>query len=144
MINMEGELQWSTGSPDEQLFVMPLYLTVGSGFGPATVLVSDRRKHTITVLDADSGKLIKVCDVEGRKPKGITGDNCGTVYVLYPGHKRSVFGLERWWREIGQLSDSWTFTPGQYVILPDDKNLLLEGSLTGFTIIKYQGKIHCG
>ena len=83
MINMEGELQWSTGSPDEQLFALAEYLTVGSGFGPATVVVSDPVKHTITVLDADSGKLIKVCDVEGRKPAGITGDNCGTVYVLY-------------------------------------------------------------
>ena len=83
MINMEGELQWSTDSLDEQLFLMAINLTVGSGFGPATVVVSDFVKHTITVLDADSGKLIKVCDVEGMMPMGMTGDNCGTVYVLY-------------------------------------------------------------
>ena len=83
MINMEGELQWSTGSPDEQLLVSGEYLTVRSGFGPATVVVSDPVKHTITVLDADSGKLIKVCDVEGRMPAGITVDNYGTVYVSY-------------------------------------------------------------
>ena len=83
MINMEGETQWSTGSPDEQLFVGAEDLTVRSGFGPATVLVSDWWKHTINVLDADSGKLIKVCDVEGRRPMGITVENHGIVYVWY-------------------------------------------------------------
>ena len=82
MINMEGEIQWSTDFHDEQLFVAAWYLTVRSGFGPATVLVSDWQKDTITVLDAESGKLIKVCD-ERRGPMGITVDNHGTVYVLY-------------------------------------------------------------
>ena len=111
MINMEGELQWSTDSPDEQLFVAPLYLTVGSGFGPATVVVSDSVKHTITVLDADSGKLIKVCDVEGRMPTGITGDNCGTVYVLY--HRTRDIGV---WS--GEMVERYRTTPGQFDFYP--------------------------
>ena len=111
MINMEGELQWSTDSPDEQLFVMPLYLTVGSGFGPATVVVSDSWKHTITVLDADSGKLIKVCDVEGREPTGITGDNCGTVYVLYS--RTREIGV--WSRE---MVERYRTTHGQFDLGP--------------------------
>ena len=111
MINMEGELQWSTGSPDEQLFVLQWYLTVGSGFGPATVVVSDPAKHTITVLDADSGKLIKVCDVEGRMPTGITGDNCGTVYVLYP--ETQDIGV---WS--GEMVERYRTTPGQFDFLP--------------------------
>ena len=111
MINMEGELQWSTDSPDEQLFVMPWYLTVGSGFGPATVVVSDWRKNTITVLDADSGKLIKVCDVEGRMPAGITGDNCGTVYVLYS--RTRDIGV--WY---GEMVERYRTTPGQFDFVP--------------------------
>ena len=107
MINMEGELQWSTDFHDEQLFVMAEDLTVRSGFGPATVVVPDSNKHTITVLDADSGKLIKVCDVEGREPMGITGDNYGTVYVLY--HRTREIGVwsgemvERYRTTLGQL-----------------------------------------
>ena len=110
MINMEGELQWSTGPP-EQLFVWPWYLTVGSGFGPATVVVSNWRKHTITVLDADSGKLIKVCDVEGRMPAGITGDNCGTVYVLYS--RTRDIGV---WS--GEMVERYRTTPGQFDFYP--------------------------
>ena len=111
MINMEGELQWSTDSPDEQLFVGALYLTVGSGFGPATVVVSDWMKHTITVLDADSGKLIKVCDVEGRRPMGITGDNCGTVYVWYS--RTREIGV---WS--GEMVERYRTTPGQFDFYP--------------------------
>ena len=111
MINMEGELQWSTDSPDEQLFLGALYLTVGSGFGPATVVVSDFRKNTITVLDADSGKLIKVCDVEGRVPRGITGDNCGTVYVWYS--RTREIGV---WS--GEMVERYRTTPGQFDFYP--------------------------
>ena len=107
MINMEGELQWSTGSRDERLFVSAEYLTVGSGFGPATVVVSDWLKHTITVLDADSGKLIKVCDVEGREPMRITGDNCGTVYVWYS--RTRDIGV--WY---GEMVERYRTTPGQF------------------------------
>ena len=111
MINMEGELQWSTDFHDEQRFVLPWYLTVGSGFGPATVVVSDPVKHTITVLDADSGKLIKVCDVEGRMPEGITGDNCGTVYVLYL--RTRDIGV---WS--GEMVERYRTTPGQFDFYP--------------------------
>ena len=105
MINMEGETQWSTDFHDEQLFVLR-YLTVVSGFGPATVVVSDWRKHTITVLDADSGKLIKVCDVEGRQPRGITVDNYGTVYVWYS--RTREIGV---WS--GEMVERYRTTPGQ-------------------------------
>ena len=111
MINMEGELQWSTDSPDEQLFLGAWYLTVGSGFGPATVVVSDWLKHTITVLDADSGKLIKVCDVEGREPMGITGDNRGTVYVWYS--RTRDIGV--WY---GEMVEKYRTTPGQFDFVP--------------------------
>ena len=112
MINMEGELQWSTDFHDEQLFVEALYLTVRSGFGPATVLVSDWQKDTITVLDADSGKLIKVCDVEGRMmPYEITVDNYGTVYVVY--HLSQEIGV---WS--GEMVERYRTTPGQLGCAP--------------------------
>ena len=83
MINMEDEILWSSGSPSEQLFVGASFLTVRSGFGPDTVLVSDKEKDAITVLDAGSGKLVKVCYVNGMEPRGMTVDNFGTVYVCY-------------------------------------------------------------
>ena len=90
MINMEGRILWSTESLPQQLFSCALYLTVRSGSGPDTVLVSDSDKQTITVLEADTGKLVKVCDVGGRTPLGLTVDDNGNVFVCYynPGEIR--------------------------------------------------------
>ena len=84
MINMEGRILWSTGSRSQQLFSEAWFLTVRSGSGPDTVLVSDWVKHTITVLEADTGKLVKVCHVRGRTPRGLTVDDNGNVFVCYP------------------------------------------------------------
>ena len=83
MINMEGRILWSTESLPQQLFSHAWFLTVRSGSGPDTVLVSDWVKETITVLEADTGKLVKVCDVGGRKPLGLTVDDNGNVFVCY-------------------------------------------------------------
>ena len=85
MINMEGRILWSTDSRPQQLllFSNAWFLTVRSGSGPDTVLVSDWSKNTITVLEADTGKLVKVCDVGGRMPRGLTVDDNGNVFVCY-------------------------------------------------------------
>ena len=90
MINMEGRILWSTESLPQQLFSWAQFLTVRSGSGPDTVLVSDWGKQTITVLEADTGKLVKVCDVGGRRPQGLTVDDNGNVFVCYrnPGEIR--------------------------------------------------------
>ena len=90
LINMEGRILWSTESLPQQLFSAAWYLTVRSGSGPDTVLVSDLVKQTITVLEADTGKLVKVCDVGGREPGGLTVDDNGNVFVCYqwPGEIR--------------------------------------------------------
>ena len=88
MINMEGRILWSTGSRPQQLFRAARFLTVRSGSGPDTVLVSDWREQIITVLEADTGKLVKVCDVRGRWPQGLTVDDNGNVFVCYPGEIR--------------------------------------------------------
>ena len=42
------------------------------------------------MLEADTGKLVKVCDVGGRTPRGLTVDDNGNVFVCYlnPGEIR--------------------------------------------------------
>ena len=51
--------------------------------------MSDWVKQTITVLEADTGKLVKVYDVGGRKPGVLTVDDNGNVFVYYyPGEFR--------------------------------------------------------
>ena len=88
MINMEGRILWSTGSFPQQLFSWAVFLTVRSGSGPDTVLVSDSDKQTITELEADTGKLVKVCDVRGRVPRGLTVDDNGNEFVCYSPPRR--------------------------------------------------------
>ena len=113
MINMEGRILWSTESLPQQLFSHALFLTVRSGSGPDTVLVSDWGKQTITVLEADTGKLVKVCDVGGRRPRGLTVDDNGNVFVCYhwPGEIRV------WSRNMEERSltihGKLEFNPGQ-------------------------------
>ena len=88
MINMEGRILWSTESLPQQLFscrvpYSPVW--VWSGHCPCVRL----EKQTITVLEADTGKLVKVCDVGGRQPQGLTVDDNGNVFVCYyPGEIR--------------------------------------------------------
>ena len=91
MINMTGQVLWSTASHPNPLFDRALYLTVRSGSGPDTVIISDWRKQTITVLEADSGNLVKVCNVRGREPQGLTLDDNGNTYVCYTSGDVSVW-----------------------------------------------------
>ena len=94
MINIKGKVLWSTDSrptPVSQLFDCAGFLTVRSGSGPATVIISDWKKETITVLEADSGKLVKVCDVKGRTPRGMTVDDNGNIFMCYRSGEISVW-----------------------------------------------------
>ena len=92
---MKGQVLWSTASHPNPLFVRAGYLTVRSGSGPDSVIISDNSKQTITVLEADSGNLVKVCNVRGRKPMGLTLDDNGNTYVCYR-QETSVFGRAIW------------------------------------------------
>ena len=91
MINMKGQVLWSTASHPNPLFVCAQYLTVRSGSGPDSVIISDPRKQTITVLEAASGNLVKVCNVRGRQPLGLTLDDNGNTYVCYTSGDVSVW-----------------------------------------------------
>ena len=91
MINMKGQVLWSTASHPNPLFDWAGYLTVRSGSGPDSVIISDWSKQTITVLEADSGNLVKVCNVRGRTPRGLTLDDNGNTYVCYESGDVSVW-----------------------------------------------------
>ena len=129
MINMEGRILWSIESLPQQLFSGAQYLTVRSGSGPDTVLVSDWDKQTITVLEADTGKLVKVCDVGGRQPRGLTVDDNGNVFVCYryPGEIRV------WSRNMEERSltihGKLEFIPGAIVYCRKRQQLIVTNSV---------------
>lgn len=85
MIDMHGKVKWSVTTDMEgaDLFQWAGFLTVRSGASRDTVIVTDQYKQTITVLSAHNGSVLKVCDVNGRTPKGITCDENGEVYVCF-------------------------------------------------------------
>ena len=123
MIDMKGQVLWSTDSRPNQLFTWARvlrsrlfdgarFLTVRSVSGPDTVIISDWRKETITVLQADSGKLINVRDVKRRTPMGLTVDDNGNTYVCYQSGEISVWSgntdVERCLSFQGELvSEPW-------------------------------------
>ena len=84
MIDMNGKEVWSvTEGPDDQLvFVTPLYIVTSKINTTETVIVSDYRKETLTLLKANNGSLLKIVDMKGKCPLGITVDNDGNIFVI--------------------------------------------------------------
>ena len=83
MIDMNGKVVWSvTKGPDnQQLFDVPRYIVTSKINDTETVIVSDRRKETLTLLNANNGSPLKIVDIKGKGPRGITVDNDGNIFV---------------------------------------------------------------
>ena len=93
MINMRGHVLWTTTTDyrGKDLFYCAWFVTTCSSDDGDAVIVTDHDKQTITVLDAGTGKVVKVCDVKGKKPRGVTVDDNGNVYVCYWSGEISVW-----------------------------------------------------
>ena len=93
MIDMGGKVLWTTtaATEDKNLFECARFLTTYSGDDCDTVIVTDRNRQTITVLDAGTGKVVKVCNVKGETPRGVTVDDNGNVYVCYDSGEITVW-----------------------------------------------------
>ena len=58
----------------------------------AVIVVTDYLKDTLTLLGAETGRLLRTIDTEGKHPYGITVDNDDNVYVCFPDiHKICVW-----------------------------------------------------
>ena len=93
MIDMTGKILWTTTTDTEgkNLFDGATFLTTYSGDNGDTVIVTDWQKQAITVLDAATGRFVKVCDVKGKKPWGVTVDDNGNVFVCYQSEEITVW-----------------------------------------------------
>ena len=83
MIDTNGKKVWSVskGPDNQQLFVRPLYTVTSKINDTETVIVSDYRKDTLTLLNANNGALLKIVDMNGKYPRGITVDDDGNIFV---------------------------------------------------------------
>ena len=83
LINMDGQEIWSVSKdPDsQQLFAKPNDVVVQTIDGKDTVIVSDWGRESLTLLNASNGELMKVVDMKGKLPHGMTVDKFGNILV---------------------------------------------------------------
>ena len=83
MIEMNGKEVWSVskGPDNQELFDVPRYIVTSKINDTETVIVSDCEKETLTLLNANNGSLLKIVDMKGKFPRGITVDNNGNIFV---------------------------------------------------------------
>ena len=82
LIDKTGRVYWSVSSDDQghSLFSNPLYVT--SDIERNTVTVTDCENNTLTVLNGDTGDVIKR-SVNDASPRGVTTGPSGNIYVYY-------------------------------------------------------------
>ena len=85
LIDLSGRVYWSTDTDQrgQDLFSWPEYVACHDDGGSAALIVSDYGNHTLTVLNADTGDVITRRQVEGKRPRGVTTDTAGNIYVCY-------------------------------------------------------------
>ena len=98
MMTMGGSEVWAVtkDTKGENLFERADYITKRCTEAGDFVVVSDWKKCRITILDARSGKVIKVCDLKEKKSFGVTVDDLGNIYVAYISAGESQIGVWSW------------------------------------------------
>ena len=83
LIDKTGRVYWSVSTNDQghSLFRFPQYVT--SDIERNTVTVTDRGNNTLTVLNGDTGDVIKRRSVKDKFPQGVTTGPSGNIYVCY-------------------------------------------------------------
>ena len=84
MVSSRGNVSWSAlNDSTRRRFRYPRFLTVNFGSDSDTVIVTDRHKMAITVLQAATGQLVNTVSVDGRVPQGVTVDRNENSYITY-------------------------------------------------------------
>ena len=83
LIDKTGRVYWSMPTDDQgqSLFNNPRYVT--SDIERNTVTVTDWGNKTLTVLNGDTGDVIKRRSVKDKSPYGVTTGPSGNIYVCY-------------------------------------------------------------
>lgn len=85
MIGLDGNKLWSTLVNDQgqSLFGNPDSVATTTIKNKSSVIVSDNEKNTLTILDGNDGKLIRIINLHRKGPQGLTTDDDGNIYVCY-------------------------------------------------------------
>ena len=85
LIDKTGRVYWSVSSDHQgqPLFRFPQYVT--NDIDRNTVTVTDYGNNTLTVLNGDTGDVIKRRSLKDKSPGGVTTGPSGNIYVCYCG-----------------------------------------------------------
>lgn len=85
LINRDANVKWSRAfSPEgRKMFKAPGYIITHKTDNTPDILVSDKEYHTVTIIEATTGNLKRVCFLSKTGPHGMTTDSFGNVYVGY-------------------------------------------------------------
>ena len=83
LIDMTGRVYWSVSSDAQgkSLFDSPQYVT--SDVERRIVTVTDWKNNTLTVLNGETGAVIKRLSLKDKYPEGVTTGPSGNIYVCY-------------------------------------------------------------
>ena len=83
LIDKTGRVYWSvsTDGQGQSLFSIPQYVT--SDIDRNIVTVTDCGNNTLTVLNGDTGDVIKRRSVKDKFPTGVTTGPSGNIYICY-------------------------------------------------------------
>ena len=83
LTDMTGRVYWSVSTDDQgqSLFNTPQYVT--SDVERSTVTATDWKNDTLTVLNGDTGDVIKRLSLKGKYPGGVTTGPSGNIYVCF-------------------------------------------------------------
>ena len=84
-IDIDGHELWSTSSEKsgQPLFKAPYSVAVTAIVGQSMVIVTDWGKETLTFLNASNGDFIKIVDLRGFGPRGLTVDGDSNIYTCF-------------------------------------------------------------
>ena len=83
LIDKTGRVYWSMSSDDQGQLLFRFPQNVTSDIEKNTVAVTDWDNNTLTVLNGDTGAVIKRRRVEDKFPRGVTTGSSGNIYVCY-------------------------------------------------------------
>ena len=80
---LEPAEAWTTSTDisGQFLFASSAGISTTTFNGTTFIVVTDRLKSTLTLLEAETGMFVKTLNMSGQEPRGITADEYGNVYV---------------------------------------------------------------
>ena len=86
LIDQTGRVYWSVSTDQQgrQLFKYPEYVCCHDDDGTSSVIVTDWKKNTLTLLKAETGEVVTIHQQEkDKEPRDVTTDTDGNIYVCY-------------------------------------------------------------